>query len=578
MSSLVDVAVPEMALDVLTYRTDSELCPGARVIVEVQKHRHTGFVIGQTQKELPPDVEVKPVIGIMDDSLMTDSDIWDLAVWAGKVCMCGVNIALRTILPKNFYTGEKVEPPPEFLRHKQAFREVHNFNPFDTERVNFYVSELDTPERTLMLFPSREAAKDFYTNILPESLKHESVLWPHTKSWEVWQLVNAKKFRIVIGAPGAVFAPLMPEKIIVEDEANANYILPYGLKISARSLAGRRASFLGSTLILGGRMPSLKTYMRTHTAQVIKPDRKDIVIADMWTSRKEELHGIDGSIPLTFSLIRRTYTELVNGHNVMWILNRQGESQEVYCEKCGHVLKCEKCGNVMRAFNDGDMLKCKVCGALRKLPKKCEHCGSDFFKGKRPGIEALAKIIAPYYKDIKLYVKGSRKSSMKGLILTTNRGLEILGEVKPALVAWLDIDAELWGNDYDSRYRVFSRLYDSYFAGRTHEDQRKILIQCRRSGRQLAEFIAQDWEKFLDDELTERRDFMMPPCAYTIELDSRGKIPREEIISILEDKGLFVMDPGDENLPLSVNVESLDEILGVIEPYSGMLNITVRSE
>ena len=578
MSSLVDVAVPEMALDVLTYRTDSELTPGARVIVEVQKHLHTGFVIGQTHKELPPDVEVKPIEGIIDDSFMTDPDIWDLAVWAGKVCMCGVNTALRTILPKNFYTGEKVEPPPEFLRHKQTFREENRFNPFDTERVNFYVSELDSSERTLMLFPTREAAKDFYTNTLPEHLKHEAVLWPYVKNWEVWQLVNAKNFRIVIGAPGAVFAPLKPEKIIVEDEANPSYILSYGLKISARSLAGRRASFLGSTLILGGRMPSLKTYKRKHPEQVIKPERKDIVIADMYSSRKEELQGIDGSIPLTFSLVRRTYTELVNGHNVMWILNRQGESQEVYCEKCGHVLKCEKCGNIMRAFNDGDMLKCKVCGALRELPAKCGHCGSEFFRGKRPGIEALAKIIALYYPKIKLYVKGSRKSSMRGLIITTNRGLAILGDVKPSLVAWLDIDAELWGNEYDSRYRVFSRLYDSYFAGRTREEHRKVLIQCRRSGRQLAEFLAQGWEKFLDDELTERMDFMMPPYVYTVELDSRGKIPREEIINLLEDNGLFVMDPGDENLPLSVSVESLDTILGVLKPYSGMLNITVRSE
>ena len=325
-------------------------------------------------------------------------------------------------------------------------------------------------------------------------------------------------------------------------------------------------------------MPSLKTYMRTHAHTDIKPERKDIVIADMYTSRKEELHGIDGSIPLTFSLIRRTYTELVKGHNVMWILNRQGESQEVYCEKCGHVLRCDRCGNIMRSFNDGDMLKCRVCGKLRELPQKCEKCGSEFFKGKRPGIEALARIIAPYYPKIKLYVKGSRKSSMKGLILTTNRGLEILGEVKPALVAWLDIDAELFGSEYDSRYRVFSRLYDSYFAGRDRGEQRKILIQCRRSGRKLAEFLIQRYEKFGNDELKERRDFMIPPCAYTVELDSRGKIPREEIISILEDNGLFVMDPGDENLPLSVSVESLDEILGVIEPYSGMLNITVRSE
>ena len=577
MSSLVEVAVPEMALDVLTYRTDSELCPGARVIVEVQRHLHTGFVIGPARNELPPDVEIKPIAGVIDDSLMTDADIWDLAVWSGKVCMCGVNIALRTILPKSFYTGEKVEPPPEIQRHHQ-FTEIHCFNPFDTERVNFYVSELETPERTLMLFPTRDAAKDFYTNILPESLKHEAVLWPYAKNWEVWQLVNAKRFRIVIGAPGAVFAPLMPDKIIVEDEANANYILPYGLRISARSLAGRRAYFLGSKLILGGRIPSLKTYMRTHPAQAIKPERKDIVIAYMYSSRKENLQGIDGSIPLTFSLIRRTYTELVNGHNVMWILNRQGESQEVYCEKCGHVLRCERCGNIMRAFNDGDMLKCRVCGALRELPHKCEQCGSEFFRGKRPGIEALAKIIAPYYKDIKLYVKGSRKSSMRGLILTTNRGLEILGDVKPSLVAWLDVDAELWRDEYDSRYRVFSRLYDSYFAGRTREEQRKILIQCRKSGRKTAEFVAQGWGKFCEYELRERRDFMMPPCAYTIELDSRGKIPREEIISILEDNGLFVMDPGDENLPLSVSVESLDEVIGVIEPYSGMLKITVRSE
>ena len=577
MSLLVEVAVPEMAVSVLTYKTETAICSGARVIVEIQKHLHTGFVIGLAKNELPPDVEAKPIAGIIDDSLMTDSDIWDLAVWAGRVCMCGVNTALRVILPKNFYTGEKVEPPPKFQSHNQ-FTELHNFNPFDSERVNFYLSELEKPERTLMLFPTREAAKDFYTNILPENLQYEAVLWPYTKNWDVWQLVNAKRFRIVIGAPGAVFAPLMPEKIIVEDEANANYILPYGLKISARSLAGRRASFLGSKLILGGRMPSLKTYMRTHAHTDIKPDRKDIVIADMYTSRKKELRGIDGSIPLTFSLIRRTYTELVKGHNVMWILNRQGESQEVYCEKCGHVLRCERCGNIMRAFNDGDMLKCRVCGALRELPHKCEQCGSEFFRGKRPGIEALAKIIAPYYKDIKLYVKGSRKSSMRGLILTTNRGLEILGDVKPSLVAWLDVDAELWRDEYDSRYRVFSRLYDSYFAGRTREEQRKILIQCRKSGRKTAEFVAQGWGKFCEYELRERRDFMMPPCAYTIELDSRGKIPREEIISILEDNGLFVMDPGDENLPLSVSVESLDEVIGVIEPYSGMLNITVRSE
>ena len=577
MSSLVDVAVPEMAVDVLTYSSDSQLNAGARVIVEIQKHLHTGFVIGETQRELDADVEVKPIAGIIDDSFMSDSDIWDLAVWAGRVCMCGVNTALRSVLPKDFYMGGRVEAAPAFERNHTEFRELHNFNPFDNERVNFYLSELEKPERTLVLFSTREAAKDFYMT-LPESLKLDSLLWPYAKSWDAWQIVNAKRVRIVIGAPGAVYAPLCPEKIIVEDEASPNYILPYGLRISARSLAGRRAMFLGSTLILGGRLPSLKTYMRTHVRSDTKPGRKNIILADIYSSRKEETQGIDGNIPLTFSLIRRTYTELIHGHNVMWILNRQGEAQEIYCEKCGRSMRCEKCGSVMRSINDGELLKCRVCGALKEFPAKCENCGREFFKGKRPGIEALAKIITPYYPKVKLYVKGSRKSHMKGLILTTNRGLEILGEVKPSLAAWLDIDAELWGDDYSTRFQAFSRLYTSLYAGRERDSERKVLVQGRKAGLKVAGFLSDGWERFFDDELRERGEFTIPPCGYMIDIDSRGKIPREEIIDILEDNDLFVMDSGDETQPFSVNVSSLDEITEILEPYINMLSITVRSE
>ena len=577
MSSLIDVAIPEMAAGVLTYSIDVIPAVGSRVIVEVQKHLHTGFVLGETRNELAPDVEVKPVAGIIDDRLMTDPDIWDLAYWSGRVCMCGVNTALRTILPKNYYMGEKLDPPPDLPRHPKTFREVHNFNPFDTERVNFYAAELASGERTLMLLPTREAARDFYTS-LPDSLKSEAVLWPFTKTWEVWQFVNSKKVRIVVGAPGAVFAPLCPDKIIIEHEADSGYFLPYGLSVSARSLAGRRAAFLGATLILGGRMPSLKTYMRTLPKQDTKPDRKNIILADIYASRKEESPGIEGNIPLTFSLIRRTYTELLRGNNVVWILNRQGEAQEVYCQGCGHVLKCEKCGSVMRSINDGNMLKCRLCGSLRELPQKCPECGRVFFRGRRPGLEALAKIITPYYPKVRLYVKGARKSSMRGLVLSTNRVIEILGDIKPSLVAWLDWDAELRDDDYDSRYRAFSRLYESYYTGRESDSTRKVLVQSRREGRRLAEYFASGWMTFCDEELRQREEFMLPPCGYMIALDTRGKIPRETLIDSLEDNGLFVMDPGDESQPVFVNVQSLDEVMQTIEPYAQKLTITVRSE
>ena len=574
MSCLLEVAVPEMAIDTLTYSAEKPINEGARVIVEVQTHLHTGFVIGLADEDT--DREIKPLAAIMDDELMTDADIWDLAKWGGKVCMCGINTALRAILPKNFYTGEKVEAPPDVHTPGQ-FRETHNFNPFDTERVNFYVSELEKGERTLILFPTRDLAAEFYTH-LHKDLKHESLLWPGLDPWESWQKVNSKRVRIVIGSPGAVFAPLCPERIIVEDEASPAYLIPYGLRVSARTLAGIRAKLLGSTFVLGGCVPSLKTYMRSHPQQDTKPDRKSIVLSDIYRSRKEEAQGIDGQIPLTYSLIRRTYTELLRGHDVIWFLNRSGESQEVYCGKCGHVVKCEHCGGVMKSLNDGNMLKCRVCGALRVLPDKCGECGHKFFRGKRPGIEALAKILRNYYPKVKLFVKDSDPSTMKGLILTTDRGFELLHAVKPSLVAWLDLDSELYGDDYDLRCQVFGKLCRSLYAGQDDSHPRKILVQARRAGLKVAEFLAQGWSRFLADELRAREEFMMPPFETMIELDGGGTIAREAVIAALEDVGMFVMDPGDETKPVRVMTDSLEEAAEIIAPHSHEFRITVRSE
>ncbi|MBQ7154469.1 MAG: hypothetical protein IJR85_02800 [Synergistaceae bacterium] len=570
---LVDVAVPEMALDDLTYSTGAEIPEGVRVIVEVQKSLHAGIVLGPSEREVGDE---KPIAGVIDERMMIDPDLWDLARWSANVCMCGISVSLRAVLPRKFWMGEKLEAPPETLNHSQKFSEVHNFNPFDAERVNFCLSELEKPERTLMLFSSREAASDFYLT-LPAKLRQDAILW---RSPEEWEEVNSKKCRIVIGSAGAVFAPLSPERIIIEDEASSGYFLPYGLRISARSLAGRRATFLGSELVLCGRMPSLKTFMRSHPVMTAKPDRNSIVIADMYTSRKEKAAGIDGNIPLTFSLIRRTYKELVSGHNVLWILGRQGEAMEVFCPKCGHILVCDKCGNIMRSINDGEMLKCRVCGALRELPAKCPECNHEGLRGKRPGIEALAKIVSMYYPKVRLYVDGADKSRMKGLILSGHKGLELLESVKPSLVAWLDIDAELSAGGYDTRFRVFSMLYRSLYAGIKSSGERKLLVQARKEGRKLCEFLLHGWEKFLADELKVREEFGMPPSGYMIELDCGGKISRERILvrDILEEEGFFVMDSGDESQPLCVNTNSLDEIAKLLEPHHRMLNITVRSE
>ena len=572
MSCLVDVAVPVLTVKPLTYEAHEELPAGLRVIVEVKKTLRCGFVLGRTRKELPANIRVKPIAGLIDDECVIDSDIWDAALWAGRVAMCGVNAALRAVLPKQVIEGEAVPIPPPLEGTSTAITERNCFNPFDDERVNFYLSELQKPERTLILFPTKEKARAFH------KLAPEALLWPDKNIFPAWLKAHMKQCRIVIGTAGAVFAPLRPQRIIIDSEASPSYILPLMPALSARSIAGHRAVTLGAELITAGTLPSLKTYIRTKPTPPEFPERRNIILADIYHSRREQEHGIDGTIPLTFSLIRHTYRELAQGRNVLWILGRLGESSEVFCNHCGHSLRCDRCGAVMRAIQGGELLRCRVCGSLHELPEKCPECGGKFFMGKRPGLEALAEIVSKYYSGVKLYVEGARKSDMKGLILSTQRGLELCECVNPSLVAWLDLDLELWRPEYTTRYNVYSMLYESYYRGRKRNSPRKILIQARKDGMKLARFLAEGWGKFIPDELRTRREFMLPPYGYVVEVDTGSKIPRGKIIALLEDAGVFVMDPGDDNLPLSMNVQSLEPVIKILEPLNNSLKITVRSE
>lgn len=579
---LVDVAVPEMSLNSLTYDCPVNIRPGVRVIVEVGRSLHAGFVLGQSEKDLPPSVKVKAVEGVIDDVPVIPPDIWELSLWAGRVCMCGNGAAMKALIPRPVYMGEKVNPPPEREETPGKFTSRTFFNPLDNERVNFFLAELNKPGRTLILFPQKEAAKEFFMS-LPDDLKTEALLWPSNSSpklWQAWRDVHAGKFRIVVAPPGGIAAPLSPQRIIIEDEASPAYVLPYTLNISARSLAGQRASYLQAEFITAGRIPSLKTYVRTSPTEHLKPDRKNIILADIHASHKEQVHGTEGHIPLTFSLIKHTYRELAQSHSVIWILDRTGGASEVFCGNCGGTVKCLKCGAAMQAVSEGSILRCRKCGAVRVMPDKCESCGYGLLSGRRPGLDALAEIAGRYCNDVHVY-DGGKSSGLHGLILSTRRGLELCGRVKPGLIAWLDLDAELRGQAHTTRYNVFMMLWESYWRGRDSNSGRKVLVQSRMSGMRLAVFLSQGWGKFIPDELKSRREFILPPYGYITELEFGSKIAREEMIDSFMAAGIFVMDPGDDKLPIYVNTESLDAVRKILEPKLSLRNsikITVRSE
>ena len=581
---LYDIAVPEMSLNNLTYQCPVEIPTGIRVIVEVQKHFHAGFNLGKSKKNLDNEIKIKDIEGLIDERPVITPDLWDMALYAGRVCLCGAAAALKVILPRFLIMGDKFTPPRNFNFDSRNFREINFFNPFDSERVNFYLSELKQGERTLILFSQKTAAENFF-NSLPDELKNRALLWPSSggKNYRLsWIQTHEGKFDLVIGTAGAIFAPLMPEKIIIEDEASKNFIIPPVLNISALSLAGRRAAFLGAKFITGGRYPSLKTFVRSKPEEKILPERKNIIFADIfhYKTRKEKSKGVEGNIPLTFSLIKNTYRELMNKNSVIWILDRLGESSEVFCSRCGDNVKCPECGNSMRSENEGKTLRCRICGATRNLPEKCESCGFEVLAGRRPGLEALAKIAEKYYDKVILYANKYSRIKKNSLILSTRRGLELCEKINPSLIAWLDLDLELVFPGHDTKLEVFNSLCESYWRGREKNSNRKVLIQSRNKGMKVAKFFPQGWSKFFPVELAERREFNLPPFGYVIEIETQNSNLREKILDAFFDAGIFVMDSGDESQPLHINTESLESIekvLSTIKFSPKELKITMQN-
>ncbi len=574
MSYRIDVVIPALLVS-LTYECNENLPVGAPVAVQVVRRLYIGFVLGPSQKIFPDTVKIKPIMRIIDREPVIPPDLWDLAQWSGSEGLCGMAVALNSILPRDFLEGKNF-PKADISEQSGEFREHTFYYPYDHEREEFYITELRKNERTLILFPTKDAAQKFFKN-LPQDLASEALLWPSTggeKLMFAWEAAFYHWKRIIVGSQGAVFAPLFPEKIIIEDEANPAYIFQRNPRISARDMAVRRANFLNARLILSGTMPSLSTFLRVAPKESsLIPARDNIVLTDINYSRKEEAQGIDGNIPITFSLMKRTYREIAKGNNVIWILNRLGNSSEVFCGNCGQSIKCEKCGGVMRSENFGELLRCKICKHTQAVPEKCPNCGYKLFKGKRPGVEALYEIAQRYYKKVYLYCKSSEdnlysnvsRNVSGGLVLATQRGLELCDKINPSLVAWLDLDSELWRPDYDTQYRVFRMLWESYWRGRSERSERKVLIQARRSGMKLAEYLPRGWTKFLTNELESREEFMLPPYSYMLEIYTENTKLRDTVMDIFMQADFMVMDPGDIKLPLQISVDSLESVQKILE-------------
>lgn len=584
---LCEVVVPGPWWHGLTYSLDAPAVAGARAVVPLGAGERIG-ILGRIFDADPPGGSayvIKPVKTVVDSLPLLPTRLLELLEWGGKVFLCGTGEILRTAVPSSLLAADADAVALTPLRADPGgeYREDCIYTCNHIDRWSRYRERLEESRGFIALFPEQSLAAEFWS-FLPDEIGRETVLWPPLggkRLLAAWLAARNGGVRGVVGGPGAVFAPLQRvDTIIVDEESSGAYRAYKRPFVNSRTLAGRRARLESASLVLAGRVPSSRVFLRGSPRSKERPSGSRLRFVDIREGFSASSLGVEGATPLTKALLSGTEECLASGRTALWLLDRKGYAGEVACEECGNAVRCGVCGSAMAWEDRNARLRCPACGAVKSLPDQCPVCRGLLLVGKRPGLEALLPVAASMAGEGRhsFLVDDARATGKRalgamreqlaqgGIVVGTRRALSLCDQVRAGFIAWIDVDAELRSVAYQARFTVFSMVWESLWRGKDGED-RVVLLQSRRPGSGWQRALKLGWGAFWRQELNERKELGLPPFAYLLEVRAATMAQKASMIPGFQERGLFPMDPGADSPAFWVASGSLTPAREVLAPY-----------
>jgi len=345
-----------------------------------------------------------------------------------------------------------------------------------------------------------------------------------------WWRIMRDEARVVIGTRTAIFAPLDPGLVVVDEEHDGGYKSDRTPRYDARWVARRRAALAGGRLVLGTATPDLVTLARVrggHAERARLAERRvggvpEISVVDL----RAELAG--GNRSIFSSELADALGSLRRGsEQAVLILNRRGAATFILCRDCGESLRCPDCDLPFVYHLAGGSLRCHHCGRSAAPAETCPSCGSSRIRYFGAGTQRVeAELLAGF--------PGLRVARLDSDALAARRGFEAvyddfrdgrtdvlvgtqlaakgLDQPSVTLAAVVAADVTLNLPDYRASERTFQLL--AQVAGRAGRGPMpgRVIIQAYAPGHHAVRAAASlDVDGFADDELLRRRLLGYPP-------------------------------------------------------------------
>ena len=365
---------------------------------------------------------------------------------------------------------------------------------------------------------------------------------------DLWKEVLKNK-PIVLGARSALFLPFKNLKLIIVDEEHDTSFKQHdpAPRYNARDTAIFLAHLNSAKVLLGTATPALETYQNAKEGKyglVEMTERfggiqmPEIIIADVADETKKKKM----SSHFTSVLLKELTEALQRGEQAILFQNRRGYAPTLRCITCGWVQQCKNCDVSLtyhKAFNN---LRCHYCGFQQKFPEECPACGERNLTIRGFGTEKIedelqiylptAKIARMDYDTVRTKHSHARiindfEEKRIDILVGTQMVTKGLDFDNVGIVGVLSADQLMSFPDFRSTERGFQLM--TQVSGRAGRKKKrgKVIIQAFNVAHPvLGEVIQNDFQRFFEREVEERKLFSYPPFQRLIKITLKHKDPR----------------------------------------------------
>lgn len=560
-----------------------KLAPGQRCLVPLGRRKVVGLVAGFADSSDWPAERIKPLALIDDDIAPLGADWLELTRFAADYYQQSWGEAALPALPGFFRTAPGPRHAASLARYRKPARAAplaeaaapHALNPDQAAAVaaitaatgfavfllfgvtgsgktEVYLQAIahalarDPAAQVLLLVPEINLTPQLEAR-LRGRFPGETVASLHSglaagERARAWLAAHEGRARILLGTRMAVFASLPRlALVVVDEEHDPSFKAGDGMRYSARDLAVKRGQILGVPVVLGSATPALETWARAKEGRyhLLRLARRateaarlpELVLVDTKVHPPE--HGL--AAPVRQALA----ANLVQGEQSIVFLNRRGYAPVVACGACGWLSSCPRC-SVFAVFHKSDRsLVCHHCGWSQKVPRACPTCGNLDLQAVGQGtqrIEEQLGTVLPAARILRIDRDSTRrKDSAQQAFDAVHAGeVDVLVGTqmvakghdfqRVSLVVVLNADAQLVSHDFRAPERLFATLVQvAGRAGRAGLPSR-VMVQTRFPDHPMFAALArQDYERFADAQLAERRGAAMPPYSHQALLTAEAR-------------------------------------------------------